>query len=154
MLLLASVAAMQGRIAMYHALGEAVWPLNLKRVSSNIFTGPEIATVGQTQTIDAQRDSPGFNEFKLPLDSQPAGQDAGLQRRLREAVLAARASARSSAAWSSRPRASELIHPITMAVDLHLTVDQVASAFTVYPSLSGSIAEAARRLHADVKDED
>ena len=48
------------------------------------------------------------------------------------------------------PRASELIHPVTMAVDLHLTVDQVASVFTVYPSLSGSIAEAARRLHAAV----
>jgi hypothetical protein len=26
-------------------------------------------------------------------------------------------------------------------------VDQLASTFTVYPSLSGSIAEAARRLH-------
>ena len=29
-----------------------------------------------------------------------------------------------------------------------LTVDQVADAFTVYPSMSGSIAEAARRLHS------
>ena len=45
------------------------------------------------------------------------------------------------------PRASELIHPITVAVDARLTVDQLASTFTVYPSLSGSIAEAARRLH-------
>jgi len=52
------------------------------------------------------------------------------------------------------PRASELIHPITITMDLHLTVDQVASVFTVYPSLSGSIAEAARRLHAGVRDED
>ncbi|MCE0447407.1 hypothetical protein LT493_33905 [Streptomyces tricolor] len=31
---LASVAAMQGRIAMYHFLGDAVAPLNLKTVSS------------------------------------------------------------------------------------------------------------------------
>ena len=45
------------------------------------------------------------------------------------------------------PRASELIHAVTMAVDLHLTADQVASVFTVYPSLSGSVAEAARRLN-------
>jgi dihydrolipoamide dehydrogenase len=44
------------------------------------------------------------------------------------------------------PRASELIHPITVAVEARLTVDQLASTFTVYPSLSGSIAEAARRL--------
>ena len=28
-----------------------------------------------------------------------------------------------------------------------ITVDQLAQAFTVYPSLSGSVGEAARRLH-------
>jgi dihydrolipoamide dehydrogenase len=50
------------------------------------------------------------------------------------------------------PRASELIHPITVAVDARLTVDQLASTFTVYPSLSGSIAEAARRLHRSAED--
>ena len=46
------------------------------------------------------------------------------------------------------PRASELIFPVTLAVAHRLNVDQIASTFTVYPSLSGSIAEAARRLHA------
>src|SRR5690606_5198849 len=35
---LASVAAMQGRIAMWHALGEAVSPLRLLTVSANVFT--------------------------------------------------------------------------------------------------------------------
>jgi dihydrolipoamide dehydrogenase len=30
---------------------------------------------------------------------------------------------------------------------MSLTVDQVAQSFTVYPSLTGSIAEAARQLH-------
>jgi len=45
------------------------------------------------------------------------------------------------------PRASELIFSVTLAVEHKLTVDDVAQAFTVYPSLSGSIAEAARRLH-------
>ena len=44
--MLASVAAMQGRIAMWHALGDAVTPLNLQTVSSNVFTTPELATVG------------------------------------------------------------------------------------------------------------
>ena len=46
------------------------------------------------------------------------------------------------------PSASELIFPVTLAVSHRLNVDQLASAFTVYPSLTGSIAEAARRLHA------
>ena len=46
------------------------------------------------------------------------------------------------------PRASELIHPVALAVAARLTVDDMANAFTVYPSMTGSIAEAARRLHA------
>ena len=45
------------------------------------------------------------------------------------------------------PRASELIHAVALAVAERLTVDQLAHAFTVYPSMSGSVAEAARRLH-------
>ena len=45
------------------------------------------------------------------------------------------------------PHASELIHPVSIAVAESLTADQLAQAFTVYPSVSGSIAEAARRLH-------
>ena len=45
------------------------------------------------------------------------------------------------------PKASELIFPVAIAVDQRLTVDQLAQTFTVYPSLTGSIAEAARQLH-------
>ena len=45
------------------------------------------------------------------------------------------------------PRASELIFPVAIAVQNRLSVDQVASTFTVYPSLTGTLAEAARRLH-------
>lgn len=44
-------------------------------------------------------------------------------------------------------RASELIYPIALAVEKKLAVDDLADTFTVYPSLSGSIAEAARKLH-------
>ena len=45
------------------------------------------------------------------------------------------------------PRASELIHPVAIAVSQRMNVDQLAHAFTVYPSMTGSIGEAARRLH-------
>ncbi|WP_261861123.1 FAD-dependent oxidoreductase, partial [Mycobacterium montefiorense] len=51
---LASVAAMQGRIAMYHALGEGVSPIRLRTVAAAVFTRPEIAAVGVPQSaIDA-----------------------------------------------------------------------------------------------------
>ena len=51
------------------------------------------------------------------------------------------------------PHASELIHALTLAVEQRLTVDEVALTFTVYPSLSGSIAEAARRLHISAEED-
>ena len=58
-LLLASVAGMQGRIAMWHALGEAVTPLRLKTVAANVFTHPEIATVGIGYQAIASGSGPG-----------------------------------------------------------------------------------------------
>ena len=88
-LMLASVAAMQGRIAMWHFLGDAVAPLDLKKVSSNVFTAPEIATVGWSQEavdhgeIEAE---PGDAAARR----ERARQDAGRPRRLREAVLPSR----------------------------------------------------------------
>jgi dihydrolipoamide dehydrogenase len=45
------------------------------------------------------------------------------------------------------PKASELILPLALAVENRLTVDQIAEAFPVYPSLSGSISDAARAMH-------
>ena len=39
------------------------------------------------------------------------------------------------------------IFPITLAVQHRLTVDDVAEAFTIYPSLTGSIGEVARMGH-------
>ena len=57
-LMLASVAAMQGRIAMWHALGEAVAPLRLGTVSANVFTDPEVATVGVRRSRSRPARSP------------------------------------------------------------------------------------------------
>jgi dihydrolipoamide dehydrogenase len=45
------------------------------------------------------------------------------------------------------PKASELIYPIALAIENRLTVDDVAQTYTVYPSLTGSITDAARALH-------
>ena len=45
------------------------------------------------------------------------------------------------------PRASELIWSLALAVTHKLHVDDLADTFTVYPSMAGSLAEAARRLH-------
>lgn len=75
---LASVAAMQGRIAMYHFLGDAVAPLNLKTVSSNVFTDPEIATVGYTQA-DLDTGVIDAVGVKLPLLRNPRAKMQGIR---------------------------------------------------------------------------
>jgi dihydrolipoamide dehydrogenase len=45
------------------------------------------------------------------------------------------------------PKASDLILPIALAVEHRLTVDQLARAYSVYPSLSGAVTDAARAMH-------
>lgn len=146
---LASVAAMQGRIAMWHALGDAVGPLQLSTVASNIFTAPEIATVGVTEAAIRSGEVRGTTTT-LPLARNARAKMLGISEGFIK-VFAQTGSGVVLGGVVVGPRASELIFPITLAVAHRLTVDQVALAFTVYPSLTGSIAEAARVLHQTVE---
>lgn len=142
---LASVAAMQGRIAMSHALGDAVQPLKLRNVASNVFTAPEIATVGFTQ--QNYRENPtDIDTVMLPLDTNPRAKMLGIEDGFVK-IFARRGSGSILGGVVVGPRASELILPITIAVENRLTVDQLSASFVVYPSLSGSLTEASRRLH-------
>jgi dihydrolipoamide dehydrogenase len=144
-LMLASVAAMQGRIAMKHALGEAVQPLDLSVVSSNVFTDPEIATVGVTQQqIDSGEVVAAH--VKLPLDTNARAKMQDFRHGFVKLFCRVGTGIVMGGVVVA-PRASELIYPVSLAVRLGLNVDQVADAFTVYPSLSGSVSEAARQLH-------
>ena len=144
-LMLASVAAMQGRIAMWHFLGDAVTPLDLKKVSSNVFTAPEIATVGWSQ----QAVDNGEIEAEV-VRLELAGNARAKMQGVRDGFVKLFARPGTGIIVGGvvvGPRASELIHPVSLAVAESLTADQLAQAFTVYPSNSGSVAEAARRLH-------
>ena len=144
-LMLASVAAMQGRIAMWHALGDAVAPLALTTVSSNVFTDPEIATIGVTQA-QADGNADDVRVIKLPLSTNARAKMQGITDGFVK-LFCRPGSGIVVGGVVVSPHASELIFPIALAVEHRLTVDEVAGAFTVYPSLTGSIAEAARQLH-------
>ncbi|MEI6622998.1 MAG: FAD-dependent oxidoreductase, partial [Actinomycetes bacterium] len=143
-LALASVAAMQGRIAMWHALGAAVTPLDLSVVSSAVFTDPEIAAVG-VPPEDVVSGKVRGTVRKQVLSTNPRAKMQGARDGFIK--LVARPDGVVAGGVVVAPRASDLIHAITVAVSQHLTVDDLAHIFTVYPSMSGSIAEAARRLH-------
>ena len=144
-MMLASVAAMQGRIAMWHALGDSVHPLNLETVSSNVFTDPEIATVGVSQTdVDSGKET--ANVLNLPLATNARAKMQGISEGFVK-VFCRPDTGVIVGGVVVAPKASELIFPIALAVEHRLTVDQMSQTITVYPSLSGSIAEAARQLH-------
>jgi NAD(P)H dehydrogenase (quinone) len=143
-LMLASVAAMQGRIAMWHTLGDAVSPLDLKTVSSNVFTAPEIATVGVSQKQVDAGEVPA-KAVTLPLRGNARAKMQGNRDGFVK-LFCRPATGIVVGGVVVSPRASELIYPISVAVAERLTVDQVSESFTVYPSLTGSIGEAARRL--------
>jgi dihydrolipoamide dehydrogenase len=144
-LMLASVAAMQGRIAMWHALGDAVAPLNLRSVSSNVFTAPEIAAVGWSQQ-DVDNGEIDAKCVMLPLAGNARAKMQGVHDGFVK-LFSRPGTGIVVGGVVVAPRASELIHAVSLAVETSLTVDDLAHAFTVYPSMSGSIAEAARRLH-------
>jgi len=145
-LMLASVAAMQGRIAMWHALGEAVSPLRLATVSANVFTDPEIATVGVSQAVVDRGDVPA-QSITLPLVTNARAKMQGLADGFVK-LFSRPGSGSVLGGVVVAPRASELILPISLAVQNGLTADQLAHTFAIYPSLSGSVTEAARRLMA------
>ena len=142
---LASVAAMQGRTAMWHALGDAVRPMGLRSVSSTVFTSPEIATVGWTQAQIDSGEAQG-EIVKLPLATNARAKMLGIHDGFVK-LFCRTGSGTVIGGVVVAPRASELIFPVTLAVEKRLNVDDVAHTFTVYPSLTGSIAEAARQLH-------
>jgi dihydrolipoamide dehydrogenase len=141
---LASVAAMQGRIAMYHALGEGVSPIRLKTVASAVFTRPEIATVGVSQTAIDNGDTPA-RTVMLPLNTNPRAKMSGLRRGFVK-IFCRPATGVVIGGVVVAPIASELILPIALAVQNNLTVNDLAQTFSVYPSLTGSVTEAARLL--------
>ena len=143
-LMLASVAAMQGRIAMWHTLGQAVGPLRLSHVAATIFTDPEIATVGLSQrAVTAGEIS--ARVLKQPLATNPRAKMAGISDGFVK-LLTSPGTGVVLGGVVVAPRASELILAVSVAVERRLTAEQLARTFAVYPSLSGSVTEAARKL--------
>jgi len=146
LMLLASVAAMQGRIAIYHALGEGLSPIRLRTVAAAVFTRPEIAAVGVPQAKIDDGSVPA-RTIMLPLATNARAKMSSLRLGFVK-IFCRPATGVVIGGVVVAPIASELILPIALAVQNGDTVGDLAQTFSVYPSLSGSITEAARQLMA------
>jgi NAD(P)H dehydrogenase (quinone) len=148
-LMLASVAAGQGRTAMWHLLGQAVAPLRWDAVSATIFTDPQIATVGLSEQRAAE------TGIEVEVDTLPLAGNARAKMSNRTdgfvKLLARPGSGTVAGGAVVASYASDLIAPISAACFNRLTASQLSQAFQIYPSFAGSIQECARRLAVRVQ---
>lgn len=141
---LASVSAMQGRTAVFHALGDVAAPTELRNVAANVFTAPEIASVGWSEK-DVIAGKVSGTVHKIELELNPRAKLQGIQVGFIKLIASPGGTVIGGVVVA--PRASELIYPIAIAVENRLTVDQISKTFAVYPSISTSITDASRALH-------
>jgi pyruvate/2-oxoglutarate dehydrogenase complex dihydrolipoamide dehydrogenase (E3) component len=147
--MLASVAAMQGRIAMWHLLGQAVSPLRWDAVAATVFTDPQIATVGLSEQRAAKAGIQVMVE-KLPLSSNSRAKMSNLDDGFVK-LLARPGSGTIVGGVVVAGYASDLIAPVSLACFNRITANQLSQAFQVYPSFAGSIQECARLLAGRVQ---
>jgi dihydrolipoamide dehydrogenase len=83
--------------------------------------------------------------LKLPLATNPRAKMAGVRDGFVKLLTSPGAGVVLGGVVVA-PRASELILAVSVAVEQRLTAEQLTNTFAVYPSLSGSITEAARKL--------
>jgi dihydrolipoamide dehydrogenase len=142
---LASVASMQGRTAVFHTMGDVAVPTQKRNIASNVFTSPEIASVGWSEN-EIQEGLVKGEIQKILLTTNPRAKMQGIEDGFIK-LFASTGSRTVIGGVVVGPTASELIHPIAIAVENRLTVDELAATYTVYPSITGTIADAARALH-------
>lgn len=141
---LASVSAMQGRTAVFHTLGDVASPTEIRNVAANVFTAPEIASVGWSEK-ELKQGLVNGTVHKIELEPNPRAKIQGIQDGFIKLIASTGGTVIGGVVVA--PNASELIYPIAIAVENRLTVDQVAKTFAVYPSMSTSISDASRALH-------
>ncbi len=142
--MLANVAAMQGRIAMWHALGQALTPIRWDAINMTIFTNPEVATCGLTEAEIRHHAIP-YRTSRLDFGGNPRAKMAARQDGFVK-IHAMPGSGTVLGAVVVSHSASDLIQPLAVAVQNRLTVTQLVQTLTVYPSMAGSVTEAARLL--------
>jgi pyruvate/2-oxoglutarate dehydrogenase complex dihydrolipoamide dehydrogenase (E3) component len=145
--MLASTAAMQGRIAALSVLGHNVDGLSLDAIAGTVFTSPEVADVGLTES-KAKAANREVTVTRHDLRNNPRGLIAGQSQGMIKLI------------WDHNSgqilggsivgyRASELIATIALAVKASLTVDDLAETGAVNPSMSESIQRCAERAAND-----
>jgi dihydrolipoamide dehydrogenase len=141
--MLASTAAMQGRLSVLHAGGHEVEPMNLDSIAGTVFTRPEVADVGLTES---KADAAGVDVVitRHQLLANPRAIIAGAPEGMIKLVWE-RESGRVLGGSIVGFRASEVITTIALAVKAGLSIDDLAETGAVNPSVSESLQRCAEK---------
>lgn len=142
-MMLASTGAMQGRHAALHAFGATDAPIRLENVAWTIFTRPEVATVGLTETT-AARQARTIDVTKHYLGANPRGVISGWREGMIK-LITDPATGTLLGGSIVGYRASEIIATVALAVNEGLNVETLANTGVVTPSMSESLQRAAER---------
>jgi len=144
--LLAHKAYHDGRIAAEAAAGLNS-QLDYKALPSAIFTEPELASVGLSQTeAEARGLAIKIGEFPLQANGRALTMDSpdGLVR-----IIASQTDDEILGAHLLAPHASEMLPILTMAVSHRLKIKDLDSIIYIHPTLSEAIPEAALKANKE-----
>ncbi|MFT4947811.1 MAG: dihydrolipoamide dehydrogenase [Natronomonas sp.] len=139
--MLAHKAFMEGEVAAEVIAGEPA-ALDYQAIPDAVFTDPEIATVGMTES---EAEEAGFEPVAGKMPLRASGRALTLNER--EGFVKVVADADTEFVLGAQivsPEASELIAELALAVELGATLEDVAATVHVHPTLSEAVHEAAK----------
>ena len=149
--MLEPLAAKEGAVAVHNALGddpEKRKKINLGEVPSAVFTYPEVARVGLTESESHAKGIKCACRV-LPLELVPKAHVIGDTRGLVKMVIDDEGK-QIIGLHILAPHAADLIHEGVLAVKNKLTIDDIIDTVHVFPTLSESVKLAAQSFYMDV----
>jgi dihydrolipoyl dehydrogenase len=143
--LLAHVGQMEGIVAVTHAAGKPVEPINYLQVPNCTYCEPEISSVGLSERAAREK---GYKvkagKFPFAANSKAAilGAREGFVK-----IVSDEKYGEILGVHMIGPRVTELIAEAVMAMRLEATVDDLAGAIHAHPTLTEAVLEAAEGVH-------
>ena len=146
--MLETIAAKEGAVAVENAFTKNKKKINFNEVPHAIFTYPEIASVGLT---DSEAIKHGFSCVcrTIPFSLVPKSHVIGDTRGLIKLVINNKTK-QILGVHILAPHAADIIHEGVFAVKFKLTIDDVIDTVHIFPTLSESIKLAAQSFYKDV----
>ncbi len=142
---LAHVGQMEGIVAVTHAAGKPVEPINHQQIPNCTYCEPEISSVGLTEREAREAGHP-VRVGKFPFAANSKAGILGAREGLVK-IVSAEPYGEILGVHMIGPRVTELIAEAVLAMRLEGTVDDLAHTIHPHPTLTEAVLEAAHAVH-------